>query len=210
MPDVKWYAGSGSGTITIGTTLVAGGTTNRLLRNTGTTVGNSLLSDDATNITLGSGSFIINDAYLTRSAAGRISFGSGAADASGELIANTLYCVDVSNALIKNAGNLRLTSDGLVQLNGTGVETLQALSVGQQSLALASTYLFIQGVSGAGGTPTTPHLTAGSGVCAYTQQAHDAVATKYVIAYNLGGSMRYLSILLDGSTTTWVNNATRP
>ena len=74
----------------------------------------------------------------------------------------------------------------------------------------ASPYLFIGGISGAGGTPTTAHLTAGSGVCVYTQEAHDAVATKYVVAYNFNGAMRYLSILLDGATTVWVNSATRP
>ena len=58
MPDVKWYAGSGASGITISVTTVTGGTDGRLLRQTGGLVGTSLLADDATNVTLSSGTLI--------------------------------------------------------------------------------------------------------------------------------------------------------
>jgi hypothetical protein len=103
---------------------------------------------------------------------------------------------------------------GVVSVTDAGATTnyrdliVRGLALGQSPIA--SNYLVITGSSGAGGTPTTTQLTAGSGVAIYTQDAHDAAATKLVFAYNLGGSMRYVTVPLDGTTTTWTHSATRP
>lgn len=105
------------------------------------------------------------------------------------------------------------TVAGLTLTSGTGEISCtagQSFNIGNAATAPASNYLVIGGVSGAGGTPTESHVTAGSGVVVYTQEAHDAQATKLVFAYNLGGSMRYITVPLDGTTTTLTHNATRP
>lgn len=284
MPDVKWYAGA-AGTITIGTTPTASGTANRLLRNTGTVVGNSLLSDDATNVSLTSGQYLLStDTGIRRDAAGSVSFSDGSTGhATGFALGTTtplrpvgttfdfgiaIQATGTGRAALIAAGTLtgsvnlvdtnatanarwvnlessadamnlrRITDDGASAVNyltanlatdavtlgsasvagitlnpGTGELTTTAgasLNIGNAATAPASNYLVIGGVSGAGGTPTESHVTAGSGVVVYTQEAHDAAATKLVFAYNLGGSMRYLVATLDGTTTTLTNSATRP
>lgn len=52
--------------------------------------------------------------------------------------------------------------------------------------------------------PTTTELDADDSVAIYNK------ADKFVIAYNNGGTMTYISIPLDGSTTTWTHNTTAP
>ena len=52
--------------------------------------------------------------------------------------------------------------------------------------------------------PTTTELDASDSVAIYNK------ADKLVFAYNLGGVMNYLTIPLDGSTTTWTNSTAAP
>ena len=52
--------------------------------------------------------------------------------------------------------------------------------------------------------PTTAELTAGDQIAIYVK------ADKLVIAYNQGGTIKYISIPLDGSTTTWTNSTSAP
>lgn len=235
MPDVKWYAGATTGTITISTTVVSGGTNNRLLRQTSSVVGNSLLSDDATNVTLTSGqhlapngtaalpaySFANNpDSGLVWTALGSailLSLDEVSSVAWSATYMNLISGMRIgwgasatdANASTDTAISRHAASGVRVTNGGTGAAAL-VIGTSSHPATPASGYLFIEGVSGAGGTPTTSHITAGSGVAIYTQQAHDAAATALVIAYNLSGSMRYVSIPLDGATATWTHNATRP
>ena len=52
--------------------------------------------------------------------------------------------------------------------------------------------------------PTTTHLAADAAVSIYNKN------DKFVIAYNNGGTITYISIPLDGATTTWTHNTTAP
>lgn len=52
--------------------------------------------------------------------------------------------------------------------------------------------------------PATTDLAADDAFAMYRK------ADKFVIAYNLAGAMNYLSIPLDGATTTWTNSAVAP
>lgn len=52
--------------------------------------------------------------------------------------------------------------------------------------------------------PTTTELDADDSFAIYSK------ANTFVIAYNLAGTMNYLTIPLDGSTTTWTNSTTAP
>lgn len=52
--------------------------------------------------------------------------------------------------------------------------------------------------------PTTPFLAADAAVAVYTK------ADKFIIGYNDGGVMTYISIPLDGSTTTWTHSTSAP
>lgn len=52
--------------------------------------------------------------------------------------------------------------------------------------------------------PTTTELDADDSVAIYNK------ADKFVIAYNNGGTMTYISIPLDGSTTTWTHSTSAP
>jgi len=52
--------------------------------------------------------------------------------------------------------------------------------------------------------PTTSQLTAGDHFSIYRKN------DKLVIAYNNGGTITYLTIPLDGSTTTWTQSTTAP
>lgn len=52
--------------------------------------------------------------------------------------------------------------------------------------------------------PTTTELDANDSIAIYTK------GNTLVFAYNNGGTMTYLKIALDGSSTTWVHNTTAP
>lgn len=56
----------------------------------------------------------------------------------------------------------------------------------------------------ASANPTTSNLTAGDHFSIYRK------ANKLIFAYNNSGTMNYLSIPLDGSTTSWTNSTTAP
>lgn len=56
----------------------------------------------------------------------------------------------------------------------------------------------------AGANPTTTALDQDDSVGVYTK------ADKFVVAYNDGGTMTYISIPLDGSTTTWTHSTSAP
>lgn len=110
-------------------------------------------------------------------------------------------------------GNDNAKDLGTTSLRPRNIYTSSAISLGGGTVPTsdASTYLTIQGVSGAGGTPTSTHLTSGDAdIAVYAQQAHDGVATKFVIAYNSFNGLNYLSIPMDGSSTAWTHNQTRP
>jgi hypothetical protein len=113
--------------------------------------------------------------------------------------------LEVNNGTSGTFRELRVRDIQFASAYASGV-----VGVGVANLNVASPYIYIAGESGAGGTPSTTEVTAGSGVVVYTQQTHDGQATKFVIAYNLGGSMRYIVATLDGTTTTWTNSATKP
>ena len=52
--------------------------------------------------------------------------------------------------------------------------------------------------------PTTANLATLSQFAVYMK------ADKFVIAYNNGGTMTYISIDMDGSDTTWTHNTSAP
>ena len=52
--------------------------------------------------------------------------------------------------------------------------------------------------------PTTANLATLSQFATYMK------ADKFVIAYNNGGTMTYITIPLDGSTTTWTHSTSAP
>jgi len=205
MPDVKWFSGGGSQF--------------------------TLLTEGGGNVTLSSGAMILpagtaaNPSLHVGTGMGLYDTGAGNAVGVVDLSDDTEYVrlsssrgVEIKSGWFVQWG-LGATPNAMLVDRGSGVmacgsnsNVAGAFLVGTSSHPSmpASSYLFIEGVSGAGGTPTTAHLNAGAGVAMYTQQTHDGQATKFVIAYNLGGSMRYLAATLDGSTTTWTNSATRP
>lgn len=64
-----------------------------------------------------------------------------------------------------------------------------------------------------GGWPVWTELTANPGTGVLPSLAAFAVymkADRFIIGYNLSGTINYLSIALDGSTTAWTHNTTAP
>lgn len=150
------------------------------------------------------------------------------------------YSGTIANATNFNVANAQETGGSITNLVGVNIEDLTVGTVNRGMVSAVSSgtdkhNLYISGtaanyfagnlgigeatplsklhITGASGwiiqdeqdtNPTTTELDADDSVAIYNK------ADKFVIAYNNGGTMTYISIPLDGSTTTWTHNTTAP
>lgn len=99
----------------------------------------------------------------------------------------------------------RVTDSNYVMLAPGGQTTYVAgaLEIGGNKIQMwGQPSWFIQNESDT--DPTTSELDADDSVAIYNKN------DKFVIAYNNGGTITYLSIALDGSTTTWTHSTSAP
>ncbi|HYF28582.1 MAG TPA: hypothetical protein VD931_22775 [Baekduia sp.] len=111
------------------------------------------------------------------------------------------------------ATNITFDTTGTIANNSTGVGGIIRFSARASGGSVAEIVSFMAATTTGGGwqimdeadaNPTTTELDADDSFAMYRK------ADKFVIAHNVGGTMNYLSIPLDGSTTTWTHSTTAP